>query len=109
MSTPVNADMRGRKLRGSSVSFDLSDDFWETCDMLDCYRDILLFLFCFLSAEILDLSTRSLFFRARYSSSELSRELSEHLDFDPLRLTEPLIFPEAGLTGLRLCVLSLPA
>ena len=78
--------------------------------MLDCYRDILLFLLCFLSAEILDLSTRSLLpFRARYSSSELSRELSEHLDFDPLRLTEPLIFPEAGLTGLRLCVLSLPA
>ena len=87
----------------------MSDDFRDTLDMLDSLRDIVRFLFYFLSAEILEVSTRSLLpFRVRYSSSELSRESFEHLDFDCLRRTEPLIFPEAGLTGLRLCVLSLP-
>ena len=77
--------------------------------MLDSLRDIVRFLLYFLSAEILEVSTRSLLtFRVRCSSSELSRESFEHLDFEFLRRIEPLIFPEAGLTGLRLCVLSLP-
>ena len=79
--------------------------------MLDSFRDIVaLLVFFFLSAEILEVITRILLpFRACLSSSELSRESFEHLDFDCLKRTDPLIFPEDGLTGLRLCVLSLPA
>ena len=111
ISTPDKFETRARKWRVSS-GFDLSDDFWDTCDMLDSFRDIVLLVFFFLSTEILEVMTRILLpFRFRSSSKldfSLSRESFEHLDFDYLRRTDPLIFPEAGLTGLRLCVLSRP-
>ena len=110
-STP---DMRGRAwYRDVSSGFDLSDDFWDAYDMLDfCLEIVLLLLFFFRSAETLEMRTRPILLLFPISSSSefaLPRESAEHRDLDCLRRTDPLILPEAGLTGLRLCVLSLPA